>query len=158
MYTISRWSFIVLDIQYFSKSLLSVHIYCTQFPVEFSQFWIYNFSANPNIPYIYNVHKFPLNISDRGYSIFLLIQTFRAYNVHNFPFNFLNSRYSISLQIQTFHMYKLYTISRRIFAVLDIQIFCKSRHSVQIIHTISRSIYIVLDIQFLCKSRHSVHI
>ena len=158
MYTISWWIFAVLDIQFFSKLLLSIHIYCTQFPVEFSQFWTNDFFANPGIPYIYNVHNFPLNISGRGYSIFLLIQIFRAYNVHNFPFNFLSFGYSISLLIHTSRMYKMYTIFRRIFTVLDIQIFCKSRQSVQIIYTISRSIYIVLDIKFLCKSRHFVHI
>ena len=108
------------------------YILCIQFLVKIRKFWTFNVSATPDIPYIYNVHNFPLNICNWGYSIFLLIQTFHAYNVHNFQFNFRSSGYSIFLQIQTFRTYIMYAISRWIFALLDIQIFYKSRHSLHL--------------------------
>ena len=105
-HTIFGWIFAALDIQFFGKSNNSVHIQCTQFPIEFSQFWIFNFSANPNLPYIYNVNNFPLNFRSCGDSILLEIQTFR--------------------------IYIMCTISHWISLVLDIQFFCKFRNSVHI--------------------------
>ena len=135
MYTISRWIYAALDIQFLCKSGHSVHILCTQFLVEFTKFWIFNFSTKPDIPYIYctqfslnlrssrysiylqiqtvrtcNVHNFPCNLCYSGFSIYLQIQTFRTYNVHNFLSNLYISRYPISLQIQIFRTYKMYTI------------------------------------------------
>ena len=71
------------------------HILCTQFSVQLTQFWTFNFSAYPVMLYIYIVHNFPLNIRISGYSIFLLIKTFCTNNVHNFPLNFRNSGYWI---------------------------------------------------------------
>ena len=52
----------------------------------------------------------------------------------------------------------MYTTSRWIFGVRDIQFFCKSRHSGHITYRIHRWISAVLDIQFFCKSNHSLHI
>ena len=124
MYTISRWIFAVLDIQFFLQ--------------------IQTFSTH----YVYN---FPFNLCSSGHSISLYILTFRAYNIHNFPLNFRNSIYSIFLRIQTFRTYIMYTISRWIFAVLDIQFLCQSRHSVQIMYTISRWIFAILDIEFFVQ-------
>ena len=137
MYTISHSIFSILDIQFLCKSRHSICINCTQFPVEFSQFWIFKFSANPDILYklyiqfpvqftlfwtlnfsanadisnIYNLPNFPLNIRCSGYSIFVLIKTFLTYNVHNFALNFRNSGDSIFQQIQTFRNI-MFTISR----------------------------------------------
>ena len=132
MYTIFRWIFAALDIQFFFKSSNSLHIYRTQILVEFSLFQIFNFSANLDVPYIYNVHNFPLNFRSYGYSIFLQMQTFRT------------------------HI--MYTISRWIYAVLDIQIFWKFRYSAHTMYTVCRWIFAIMDIQFFCKSKHSVHI
>ena len=103
MYTISRWIF----------GILKIHIFCK--------------SA---IPCIYNVHNFSFNLRNFGYSISLEIRTFRKFNEHNFPLNLRSSRQSIFLQIQTFCTNIMYTIFCRIYAVLDIQFFCKSRHVV----------------------------
>ena len=112
------------------------YIYFTQFPVEFPLFWTFNFSVNLDMPYINNVHNFPLNFQCSGYSIFLQIQTFRTYNVHNIPLNFRNSRQSNFLQIQSFCTNKMYRIFCRIYTVLDVQFFCKSKHSVHFRYTI----------------------
>ena len=106
MYIISRWIYEILDI-------------C-------------NLSAKPDIPYIYNVHNFLLNLRNFGYSI--------------------------SLQNQTFHTYKMYTISHWIYEILDIQFFLKTGYSVHLLSTIYRWIYAVLGFQFICKSRRSVHL
>ena len=51
MYTISRWIFAVLYVQ-FSANHYIPYIECTQFPVEFTLFWIIKFFANPDIPHI----------------------------------------------------------------------------------------------------------
>ena len=70
-----------------------MYIWCTQFPIRFMQFWIFNFQQ------IYTIHR---------------------YNVHNFPWNLCNSRYSIFYKSrQSVHL--MYTISRWIHAILDIQ-------------------------------------
>ena len=87
-------------------------MYCTQFQIEFLLFWTFNFSANPDRPYINNVHNFSLNFRSSRYSVFLQIQTFRTYNVQNSPLNFRNTGYSIFLQIQPFLTSIMYTISR----------------------------------------------
>ena len=50
MYTISRWIYEILDIQFFAKKDIP-DIYYTQFPVEFTQFYIFNLSSNPDCPY-----------------------------------------------------------------------------------------------------------
>ena len=102
------------------------YMYCTQFQIEFLLFWTFNFSAYLDRPYINNVHNFPLNFRSSGYSIFLRIQTFRTYNVQNSPLNFPSTGYSIFLQIQPFLTYIMYTISRWIFANLDMQFFYQS--------------------------------
>ena len=52
----------------------------------------------------------------------------------------------------------MYAISRYIYAILDNQFFCKSRHSVRIMYTISRWIFAALDIQFFFKSRYFLRI
>ena len=96
-------------------------MYCTQFQIEFLLFWTFNFSANLDRSYINNVHNFPLNFRSSGYSIFLQIPTFRTYNIQNSPFNFRGTGHSIFRQIQPFLTYIMYTISRWIFGVLDIQ-------------------------------------
>ena len=141
------------------------------------QFWIFNFSANPDILYIHKAQNLPLNLRSSGYSIFLQIQTFRTYimyrifrrifealdiqffcktrhSVHisrtQFPFNFHSSGYSKFLQIQTFRTYYVYNFSFNLRS---------SRHSISlqiktfctyITYTIFRWIYAVLDIQFFC--------
>ena len=66
------------------------------------------FSANPDIPYIYNVHNFPVEFPQFRHSIFLQIQTFRTYNVHNFPLNLRSFGQSIFLQILTFRPYNVH--------------------------------------------------
>ena len=131
-YSISAKISLVRDIQFFCKSRNSVHIYFKQFPVEFSQFWRFNFSKNPDIPQIYNVYNFPLNFWSSGYSYFL--------------------------QIQTFYAYILYIISLLIYVILDIQFLWKSKHSVNLLNRISSSIFATLNIQFIYKSIHYVHI
>ena len=142
-------------------------------------FWTFNFFANPNIQYLYNVHNFPFNFHNYGYTIFILNQTFRLYNVHYFqsnlrnsrqsiylpnqtfrtydihnsPLNFHKSRDSISLQIQKFRKYTI-NLRRSIQSnFLQIQTFCTS-----IMYTIFFQIYAVLDVKFFCKSRHSIRI
>ena len=90
--------------QFFFKSKHSV---CTisEFSVEFKEFWTFNFSANPDVSYVYNIHNFPLNFPSLGYSIFLQIQKFRTENVHNFPLNlrsygnqfFFKSKHSVRI-------------------------------------------------------------
>ena len=109
-----------------------------QFPVEFSEFWIFNFFATPDIPCKYNVQNFFFNLRNSGYSISLQIQTFRTFNVHNFPLNLRFSTQLIFLQIQTFCTKIMYTIFCRIYAVFDVQFFYKSKHSVHILYRISR--------------------
>ena len=122
----------------FSTILDILYIYCTQFPVEFPLFWTFNFFANPDIPCKYNIQNFFFDLHNSGYSISLQIRTFRTINVHNFPLNLRSSTQLIFLQIQTFCTNIMYTIFCRIYAVLDVQFFCKSRHSVHILYTISR--------------------
>ena len=139
------------------------------------QFWTFNFSTNPEIPYIYNINNFPLNFRSSGDSIFLQIWTFRIYIyiVYNFPLNFRSSGYSIFLQIQTFCSNIIYKISSLIYVILDIQFLSKSEHSVHlmytiflqtqtfctnIMYTIFFQIYAILDVKFFCKSRHSIRI
>ena len=99
-----------------------------------------------------------MNSFRSGFSIYLQILTVRTFCVHKFPLNLRSSRFSISPHIQTYHTYIMYTISRRIYEILDIQFLPKTKHSVHLMYTISRGIYPVLDFQFICKSKHSVHI
>ena len=137
MYIIARWIFTILEIQFVCKSNHSVHIMYT------ISRWVsivgtFRFSTNPNIPCKYNVQNFLFNLCNSRYSISLQIRTFRTFNVHNFPLNFRSSRQSIFQKIQTFCKNIMYTVSCRIYAVLDVQFFCKSRHSVHISYTISR--------------------
>ena len=87
------------------------YINCTQFRIEFPLFWTFNFSANLDIPYINNVQNFPLNFRSSGYSIFL--------------------------QIQTFCAKIMYRISCLIYVILDIQLLCKSEHYVHFLYRIS---------------------
>ena len=87
-YRIFRQIFATLDIQFFGKSNHSVHIQCTQFPIEFSQFWIFNFSANLDVPDIYNVHNFPLTFhSSLTFNFYAYPDILYVYYVHNFPLN-----------------------------------------------------------------------
>ena len=121
-------------------------------------FWTFNFYANLDMPYINNVHNFPLNFHKFGHSIFLQIQTLHTYNVHNFPLNFRKSGHLIFLQIQRFrtfnvHNFPLNLRSSRQSIFLQIQTFCTN-----LMHTIFYRIYAVLDVQFFSKSKHSVHI
>ena len=130
MYTIFRWIFGVLDIQF----LLQIQIFRT--------YIVYTISHR--IFAVWTVN-------------FLQIQTFRTYNVHNFPLNlrsygnqfFFKSKHSVRI---------MYWIFRRFYGVLGIQFFCKSRNYVLITYKISSSISAVLDIQIFCKSRRSVRI
>ena len=55
---------------------------------------IFNFSTNQDIPYIYNIHNFPLNLRNFGYSISKQNHTFRTFNAHNFPLNLHSSGFS----------------------------------------------------------------
>ena len=131
---------------------------CTQFPIEFSQIWTFHLSEKPDIPYIFNVHNFPLNFCKSRYAIFLPILTYRTYNIPNFSLNFRKSGHSIFLQIQTFrtcnvHNFRLSLRSSRQTIFLQIQTFCTN-----IMYTIFCRIYAVLDVQFFCKSKHSVHV
>ena len=71
------------------------------------QFYIFNFSEYPYIPYIYNVHNFSLNLRNFGSSISPQNQTFRTFNVHNFSWNLRCFGFSIYLQIQTFRTYNV---------------------------------------------------
>ena len=70
---------------------LQIQTFCTNnvhnFPLNFHNSWCWIFCANPDIPYIYNIH--------------------------NFSYYLRSSRYSIFLQIQTFNTYIMYTISRQ---------------------------------------------
>ena len=116
--------------------------------IEFSEFWIFNYFANLDIPCKYNVHNFFFNLRNSVYSISLQIWTFCTFNVHNFPLNLPSSTQLIFLQIQTFCTKIMYTIFYRIYAVLDVQFFCKSRHSVHILYTISSWISVVWTFNF----------
>jgi len=51
MHTTSLIIYAILDIRFFYKYNPSVHIMYTIF-VEFTQFWIFHFYANLDIPYI----------------------------------------------------------------------------------------------------------
>ena len=124
MYTISCLIDAIFNIQFFCYSKYSVHIYRTQFSIEFLQHWTFNFFANTTISCIYNVHNFSMNFSSFGYSIFLQIQSFRTYI--------------------------MYSISRWILVVLDIQFFYTSRDSIHIMYTICLWIYIIWVIQIFC--------
>ena len=130
MYTISRWIFGVLDIQ---------------FPQQIQTFRRYIMSTIfRRIFAVWTVY-------------FLQIQTFRTYSVHNFPQNFHS--YGNKFFFKSKHSVRImYWIFRRINGVLDIQFFCKSRHYVHITYKISSSIFAVLDIQLFCKSRRSIRI
>ena len=99
------------------------------------------------------VHNFLPNLRNSGFSIYLQIQTFRTNNIYNFPLNLHRSGCSISLEIQTIRTFIMYTISRWILEILDIQFLRKTRHSVHLIYIISLWIYVVLNFQFTCKSR-----
>ena len=92
-YTITRWIYTIQDIQFFCKSKPFVHL-LTQFVVEFTLFWIFNFSANLDNPYV-QCTQFPLKFMLFLYSIFLQIQTIYVYNVHNFSLNLRNFGCSI---------------------------------------------------------------
>ena len=122
-YTFSRWIYAILDIRFFCKSWYSVHIMYTISCLIFAIFNI-QFFANPETPYVYNVHNFLYNFLSSGHSIFLLITTVRKYIT--------------------------YTIFRWIFATLDIQFFYTSWHSVHVMYTICFWIFSILDIQFFC--------
>ena len=127
---------------------LQIQTFCTYIMYTISS-WIFAVLA---------IHNFLLNFRSSAYSIFFANPDIPyIYNVHNFQLNFHSSSYTIFLQIQTFRTCIMYTIYCWIFAVLDIQIFYKTRHSVHITYAISHPIYAVMDIQFLCKSKHSVH-
>ena len=145
-----------LDIQFFCKSRNSVQK-CTQFPIEFSQIGHSMFLQSQTFR-TYNVHNFPLNFCKSRYAIFLSILPFRTYNIYNFSLNFRKSRHSIFLQIQTFracnvHNFPLSLHSSRQSIFLQIQTFCTN-----IMYTIFCRIYAILDVQFFCKSKHSVHV
>ena len=125
-------------------------MYCTQFQIEFLLFWTFNFSANLDRSYINNVHNFPLNFRSSGYSIFLQIPTFRTNILQNSPLNFRSTGHLIFRQIQPFLIYIIYTISRWIFGVLDIQFLLQFQTFCSyIMYTISRRIYAVWTVNFL---------
>ena len=52
MYIISRWIYIFQDIQHLCESRYSVHIKIYTSPTEFTKFWIFNFSLEPDFLYI----------------------------------------------------------------------------------------------------------
>ena len=151
MYTIFRRIYTVLDSLCFYKSRYFRTYNVHNFLLNLRGSRHSNFSANLDISYIYNVHNIPLNLRSSRYLIFLQMRTFHIFNVHNFTLNLRSSGNSIFLQIQTFWTYIMYTIFRWIYAILDIRVFCKSRHSVHIMYTISRWIYGILDIKFFLQ-------
>ena len=140
------------------------------------QFWMFNFSENPHILYIYNVYNFRLNFWSSGYSIFSANPDIPyIYIAHNFPLNFRildiqffcksrhsvhiiyrisrwisrSSGHSIFLQNQWFCTYVMHIISRWNFGVLDIQFFLQIQtFRTYIMYRISRWIYAILDINF----------
>ena len=118
MHTISRWIYAVLDFQFICKSKLSVHL-------------MYTISHR-----IYLVLYFQFICKSRHYVRIMYIISL---------LNLYISGYSISLQIQIFRKYIMYTISRWICEILDIQFLHKTRHSVHLIYTISCWIFAVLD-------------
>ena len=75
-----------------------------------TQFWIFNFFANLNNPYV-QCTQFPVKFMLFLYSIFLQIQTIYVYNVHNFSLNLRNSGCSIFLK-SSYFVHKMYTITR----------------------------------------------
>ena len=120
---------------------------------------MFNFSANPEIPCIYNVNNFPLNLCSSGDSIFLQIQTFRIYIMYTIISRWIFSVLDIQFYCKSCQFeHILYKISSWILKGLDNQFNCKSKHFVHITCTIFLWIYAVLDIQFFCNSRHSEHI
>ena len=131
MYTIFRWIYEILNIQFLRKTRHSVHL-------------------------MYTISRWIYSVMDLQF--FCKIQTVRTFDVHNFLLNIRCSGYSNSLQIQTFRTYIMYTISRWIDEIFDIQFLCKTRLFVHLMYTISIWIYAVLDFQFICKSRQSVHL
>ena len=125
MYIISRWIYVVLDIQTFCKSIPSVHLLYT------ISRWIY---------------------AILGIQIFWHIQTILTYNVHNFTLNLCNLYIQRIYRVHIFckpkkSIHIICSISRWIYVVLDIQTFCKSKQSVHLLYTISRWIYTILGIQ-----------
>ena len=121
------------------------------------QFLTFNFFANTEILYIYNVHNYPFYLRSARHSIFLQIYKFRTYNIHNFSLNFRSCEYSIFLQIQTFRTDIMYTMSRRIFAVWTVNCLQIQTFRTYNVHNFPLNLC-CYGFQFFFKSKHSVRI